>query len=166
MCTFQEQGMSRWKVLQVLSWRLIQVQKEPLVDWHVTLMLKILGLMKTEEIHLFPECCHRIPPGATCSLTAVMAWKRRESQTKSTVFLASPLYSELIDSSDSSFFAFAFSSARAAVMDEQDFLLAQNQLLEEVHQPLCRRQSPQVWDRPEPLEMSQAREVQHLYQLF
>lgn len=51
-------------------------------------------------------------------------------------------------------------------MDEQDFLLAQNQLLEEVHQPLCRRQSPQVWERPEPLEMSQAREVQHLYQLF
>lgn len=37
------------------------------------------------------------------SLTTVMAWKRRELQTKSTVFLAKPLYSELIDSSDSSF---------------------------------------------------------------
>lgn len=68
-------------------------------------MLKILRLMKTEEImcKFIHECCHKILPGAMYCLTTVMAWKRRESQTKSTVFLANPLYSELIDSSDSSF---------------------------------------------------------------
>lgn len=91
------------------------------------------------------------------SLTTVMAWKRRESQTKSMVFLANPLYSEL---RLLRFFLLQW------WMDEQDFLLAQNQLLEEVHQPLCRRQSPQVWEWPEPLESSQAREVQHLSSCF